>query len=38
MFKYHAPKYLKELLKIRKTSRFTRSTNDELLLEVGKTR
>ena len=33
-----APRYLKELLKLRKTSRCTRSACDELLLEVGKIR
>ena len=32
-----ALKYLNELLKVRKASCFTRSVNDELLLEVGKT-
>ena len=32
-----APKYLKELLKVRKKYPFTRSANDELF-EVGKTR
>ena len=33
-----APKYLKELLKLRKAFRCTRSACDDLLLEVGKTR
>ena len=33
-----APRYLQELLKLRKTSRCTRSACDDLLLEVGKTR
>ena len=32
------PKYLKELLKLRKAFHFTKSACDELLLEVGKTR
>ena len=33
-----APKYLKELLKLRKAFRCTRSACDDLLLDVGKTR
>ena len=33
-----APNYLKELLKLRKASRWTRSAGDELLLDVGKTK
>ena len=33
-----APKYLKELLKLRKAFLCTRSACDELLFEVGKTR
>ena len=33
-----APNYLRELLKLRKASRWTRSDDDELLLDVGNTK